>query len=90
MPKHIDIKVYGKVQGVYFREETKRKADEIKVFGSVKNNSDGTVSIEVEGESDKVDRFLVWLRGGVSGSKIERIETSYGNMKNDNSFRIEW
>lgn len=90
MPKHINIKVHGSVQGVYFRQETKRKADEIKVFGMVKNNSDGTVSIEVEGENDKVDRFIVWLKGGVGGSKIERVDTSFGNMKNDKDFKIEY
>jgi acylphosphatase len=47
--KHINIKITGKVQGVFFRASTKAVADQIGVKGFVKNEKDGSVYVEAEG-----------------------------------------
>ena len=47
--KHLSIHVSGKVQGVFFRASAKGKAEELNIKGNVRNNADGSVSIEVEG-----------------------------------------
>ena len=47
-------KVYGKVQGVFFRDFTKRKAQKLKLTGWVKNLNYGSVSLEVVGEDSQL------------------------------------
>ena len=88
--KHLNLVIHGDVQGVYFRQEAKRKADDLGVFGSVKNNSDGTVSIEVEGDNAKVDQFLSWANFGPSRAKVERVDRSHGNIRGYDSFDIDY
>ena len=54
--KHLSITVHGKVQNVGFRYFTNKRAHEFNIKGFVKNQHDGTVYIEAEGE----DRILVF------------------------------
>ena len=66
----------GRVQGVFFRMETKRAADGFGVSGWVKNRRDGTVEALFEGEQDRVDAVLAWCQEGpahaqVSGVKVD-------------------
>jgi len=52
--------ITGKVQGVFFRMETKRTADQYKVSGWVKNNMDGSVEAVFEGDKENVESVLRW------------------------------
>ena len=56
--------IRGRVQGVFFRMETKRAADGLGVYGWVRNKSDGTVEAVFEGERDAVEDILRWCRQG--------------------------
>ncbi|MCS1352062.1 acylphosphatase [Mechercharimyces sp. CAU 1602] len=58
------IIVHGKVQGVGFRKYTVRVARQLGVKGWVRNLPEGTVEIFVQGEQEKVDRFLRRMRKG--------------------------
>lgn len=62
MAKHLEIKVYGKVQGVSFRNFASQKAHELAILGFVRNEMNGTVYIEAEGEEENLRRFLDWCR----------------------------
>ena len=57
----VNIIVSGKVQGVYFREKTREKAEEFGVFGWVRNLSDGRVEAVFEGE--KALKLRKWSNG---------------------------
>lgn len=72
--KKVNIKIYGRVQGVFFRHNTKKVADKLNVKGWVKNNSDGTVEAVIEGDKKDVDSLINWCRKGPIGSKVEKIE----------------
>jgi acylphosphatase len=50
MKKHFNIRISGRVQGVFFRASTKAKAEELGISGFVQNEPDGSVYIEAEGE----------------------------------------
>ena len=52
--------ISGRVQGVFFRMETKRAANGLGVFGWVKNQPDGTVEAVFEGDRDRVDAIVDW------------------------------
>ena len=56
--------INGRVQGVFFRMETKRAADRFGVFGRVRNLKDGSVEAVFEGDQDRVNAILDWCRQG--------------------------
>lgn len=85
---HINIKIYGLVQGVFFRAGAKDKADTLNIKGFIKNMPDGSVYIEAEGRKNNLDEFLSWCKKGPDLSKVERIKTSEGPLKNFNSFEV--
>ena len=71
---HYNIKVIGKVQGVWFRKYTFDKANEMQLKGFVQNETDGSVYIEVEDdEVEKIKRFITWLHTGSPMSKVTKV-----------------
>ncbi|NJM26572.1 MAG: acylphosphatase [Bacteroidia bacterium] len=64
MPVHFNIRVSGLVQGVFFRASTKERAVQHGLTGFVRNEADGAVYVEVEGDSDNVRSFIDWCRHG--------------------------
>jgi acylphosphatase len=56
------MNVQGRVQGVGFRYMTKIKADELGIFGTVKNEDDGSVSIEAIGSDDVMQTFIKTIK----------------------------
>jgi acylphosphatase len=69
--------VTGRVQGVFFRMETKRTADRCGVTGWVKNRSDGAVEALFEGEKKNVLKILEWCKIGPPYSKVEDIDIQW-------------
>lgn len=62
------------VQGVFFRYSAKDVADGLGISGFVRNEADGTVYVEAEGEEDDLNEFLKWCRQGPEMATIERVE----------------
>jgi acylphosphatase len=89
MMKHISIKVYGLVQGVFFRASTREKAEELGVKGIVRNEPDDTVYIEAEGDDETLATFQAWCKQGPRRASVSRIECSEGAIKGYKSFSIE-
>jgi acylphosphatase len=86
--KHINIKVIGKVQGVFFRASTKAVADQMGVKGKVKNENDGSVLIEAEAEQAVLDMFVEWCQEGPEKAKVEGIEIIEGEVQNYSNFVV--
>ena len=63
MKKHFTIKVSGHVQGVNFRATIKKTAANLNLTGYAKNESDGSVTIEVEGREESINCFLDQFKG---------------------------
>ena len=77
---HLTILVQGKVQGVYFRANTKLVAKKIGLKGYVENRADGSVYIEVEGNNEQLDQFLDWCKRGPENAIVEkRVEKEASN-----------
>ncbi len=64
------VVVSGRVQGVGFRYYTKQKACELGVFGYVKNNPDGSVTIEAEAELEQLVEFVLWCQKGPQWARV--------------------
>lgn len=82
------IRVVGKVQGVFYRASTKTVADELGVKGWVKNEMDGSVLIEAEGTKDKLIDLMAWCKKGPLHAKVDSIERIEVDLKHHNVFLI--
>lgn len=86
--KHLKIKIHGKVQGVFFRDTTCKRAGELGLSGWVRNESDGTVYIEIEGDPLKVDEFIRWCSKGPKMAKIDKIQSKEGQIRGFSCFEV--
>ncbi|XP_053609517.1 acylphosphatase-1-like [Plodia interpunctella] len=57
-----DFEVFGKVQGVYFRKHTQKKAVELGLKGWVMNTAQGTVIGQLQGPKNVIDIMKTWLQ----------------------------
>ncbi|HHE76515.1 MAG TPA: acylphosphatase [Candidatus Parcubacteria bacterium] len=64
----------GRVQGVFFRENTKNKAKELGIFGWIRNLADGRVEAVFEGKREDVGQIIEWVKKGPPLAKVEKIE----------------
>ncbi len=67
---HYKITVKGLVQGVFFRASTQEKAEELELTGFVKNEPNGDVYLEAQG--DRVEELIEWIKAG--GPKLGRVD----------------
>lgn len=86
--QHLNIKVHGRVQGVFFRQTVRRNAESLGVNGYVRNNPDGSVSIEAEADEGTLKEFLDLCWQGTSKAKVRRLETEPGGLQHFDTFRI--
>ena len=79
-------KIYGKVQGVFFRYSVKKVADSLELVGYAKNMSDGTVEVVASGHQENIMKLKEYLQHGPDYSKVDEVQEISVNrtmMKND-------
>ena len=85
------IFVSGRVQGVFFRFETRRKARKLGLYGFVQNLSDGRVEAVLEGEKEKVEKLIKWAKRGPFFAKVDNIEIKEEEYQNEfDEFEIRY
>lgn len=83
--------VSGRVQGVFFRYETRRHARRVGVTGWVRNLPDGRVEAIFEGEKEAVDYMIEFCRRGPPAAKVEKVEVIWEPHKGEfDSFTIRY
>lgn len=88
MKKHFNIKIFGQVQGVFFRASAREKATSLGINGFVQNQPNGSVYIEAEGENDGLNQFLSWCHEGPSAASVDEVKITEGPLKNFSGFSI--
>ena len=73
--KCMHARIHGRVQGVFFRDYTRKKAQELGLSGWVRNCADSTVETRFEGAAEDVDRMVAWLHTGSPLSAVTRVES---------------
>ena len=68
------VAVRGHVQGVFFRETTRRRAQAEGLSGWVRNQPDGTVEAVFEGEREPVERLVAFMREGPRGARVDWVD----------------
>lgn len=82
------ISISGKVQGVFFRAYTEEKARAMGIHGTVKNEPNGSVSIEAEGEENTLKEFIAWCHKGSPFSKVDKVEIEKRPLRHFQDFII--
>ncbi|MEM0020711.1 MAG: acylphosphatase [Fervidicoccaceae archaeon] len=86
----VHIRVYGRVQGVFFRAFVKSHADRLGITGWVKNVEDGSVEIVAEGEEDKLKELIGEVRRGPPLAFVEKIEVDWEDYRGEfHDFQIK-
>lgn len=86
---HVFIK--GRVQGVFFRENTRAKAGELGVKGWVRNLPDGRVEMVFEGLKSSVERAVGWTKKGPPLARVDGIDIQWQESKREfDSFEIKY
>jgi acylphosphatase len=80
MQKEVYIKVYGEVQGVFYRAFAQEKAHEFKVTGSAKNCDDGSVEVIAQGDEAQLKQFLESISAGPENAQVESLEVEWGKI----------
>ncbi|MCS7138524.1 MAG: acylphosphatase [Crenarchaeota archaeon] len=77
------VYISGRVQGVFFRYETKNLADELGVKGWVRNLPDGRVEAVFEGEEGLVKKMIDFCKRGPPGAKVTDIKVEWEDYKGE-------
>lgn len=89
MLKKIRITISGKVQGVFYRMNTKNKAGELGLTGWVKNTPNGKVEVLAEGKERVLKEFIKWCYNGSKGAKVDKIEVEWEDVNKEKFERFE-
>jgi acylphosphatase len=80
--------VHGNVQGVFFRDSTRERAQAAGVHGWVRNREDGAVEAVLEGRPEAVEQVLSFLHEGPSHADVENLEVHEEPAEGLSSFEV--
>jgi len=82
--------VTGKVQGVYYRANTRDTARERGVDGWVRNLDDGRVEAIFEGPEDDVESMVEWCHDGSPRARVDDVTVEYEDPEGLDGFEVKW
>lgn len=85
---NLRVTVSGKVQGVFFRASVKKVADVLGVYGWVRNEHNGSVSLEAEGPEEMVFKLVDYCHHGPDNAVVEKVSITGGVIVGYDSFEI--
>ena len=89
--KAVKATISGRVQGVFFRAETKKTADSLNINGWVRNLPNGCVEALFEGDGQQIQQMITWCWKGSPGSAVTHVETQACNDTDQfDSFEIRY
>ncbi len=83
------VYVAGQVQGVFFRDSTREKAEQLGLTGWVKNLPDGRVEALFEGPSERIREMIRWCEKGPPHAEVENVDSQFEVSEGDlTSFEV--
>jgi len=87
----VQVIVYGRVQGVFFRAFVSARATQLGLTGYVRNLRGGIVEVNAEGERKQLDQLISYLKVGPPSAKVEKVATNWSEYSgNYSGFRIKY
>lgn len=87
-PARAHVVVRGRVQGVFFRAETRDRARSLGLTGWVRNNADGSVEAVFEGERERVESMVEWSRRGPSHAAVDDVDVAWEEPQDEPEFAV--
>ena len=87
--KHVQIKVEGRVQGVFFRASVVNEAKSLGLKGWVRNLDDGSVLISAEGEDPSIKKLEEWCWKGPQFASVKNVIMEEKELKGFNTFEVQ-
>lgn len=87
--RRVRVVIHGHVQGVFFRDTMRRRAEARGVAGWVTNRGDGTVEAALEGRRADIEALLGFCKQGPSGAEVERVDVRDEQPEGLSGFKIE-
>jgi len=84
--KRIEIRVFGMVQGVFFRTTTRDVARKLRLKGTVRNMRDGSVEIIAEGSEERLNKLISFAKQGPPSAKVYDIQVKWEQVRGDFSY----
>lgn len=88
--KAVRLKIFGRVQGVFFRAETKRVADSLGIVGWVRNCDDGGVEVFAQGEEEALKKLEQWCYRGPPSAEVEDVQREEISLSEGKGFEIRY
>ncbi|OWY21336.1 acylphosphatase [Sphingobacteriales bacterium UPWRP_1] len=88
MAKSIRITIHGRVHGVWFRQSAMRMAVQLGITGFVRNEPDGTVYIEAEGNDNALFGFITWCHSGPELAEVSHVSIEEQAVKHYTQFEV--
>ena len=82
------VQIYGRVQGVFFRQWAVNQARELGVAGWIRNRSDGSVEAQVAGGEGAVTQMIDRMREGPSGARVDDFVMSDAEPEQVDGFSV--
>lgn len=80
--------ISGRVQGVFFRDSTREKAEALGLSGWVRNLPDGGVEAVFEGEEGRVEEMVSWCEEGPSRARVENVSAEREEPEGLTAFEV--
>ena len=87
-PTRRHVVISGDVQGVSFRDATRKEAEQAGLAGWVRNRDDGSVEAVFEGDADAVERLVEWCRSGPSSADVDDVDVSEEETQGESGFDV--
>ncbi len=88
MPSARRFTIIGRVQGVWFRDSTRKVAESLGIAGHAINLSDGNVEVFACGEQAAIDQLAEWLRDGPRMAKVDQVIMEDAAWQDVDGFKI--
>lgn len=72
--ERVELRITGRVQGVYYRASCAEAARQLGLVGWVRNVDDGSVEAVAEGPHEALESFLAWCRRGPPAARVDDVE----------------
>ena|SRR5688572_12274553 len=79
----VQVRVTGRVQGVFYRQCTRDKARNLGLLGWVRNQEDGSVLLMACGSRENVDSLITWCHNGPPSAKVASVEVQWLETDDD-------
>lgn len=81
--KQVNLRVLGRVQGVFFRASAQREAKRLGLTGWIRNRPDGAVEVLAEGEETGIKDLIAWAQHGPGGARVDKVDVRWRSYAGD-------